>query len=254
MKSESTKNARRALRGEKKLWGARLMGAKLAGADLQQVELQGSDLTFADLTSANLQRANLTSTTLVRTLFDSANLQGANLTSANLDKASFNSADLQAANLTSAQIHSTRFVGSDLRGASLHKAFFKDPRPNSSYDDGTSDTIFKNANLSGAILTSIQIESRGPTGIFHSADLHDADLTGAYWVDIREEFLPLYRQSSKIRDSDVFWDALHKRGITKEDFYVIRLLSMSDFVGALVGNTRGPDGHIVSPKVFPRLW
>jgi len=253
MKSESKKNARKALQGEKKLWGARLYGAKLAGADLQQVELQGSDLTSADLTSTNLQSANLTSAKLVRTLFDSANLQGANLTSANLDRASFNSAILKGANLTSAQIHSTHFVGSDLSGACLHRAYFKDPRRNPSYDDGTSETSFKDANLSWAQLTDIRLDGR-TTVKFYGADLRDADLTGAYWVDVREEFLPLYRQSSKIRDSDVFWDALRKQGITKDDFYVNRLLSLDGFFGALVGNTRGPDGHLVSAIASqPRL-
>ena len=254
MKSESKKNARKALQGEKKLWGARLHGAKLASADLQQIQLQGADLTFSDLTSANLKNANLTSTSLVRTLFDSANLQSANLTSANMDRASFNSANLKGANLTSAQIHSTRFIGSNLSGACLHAANIREPRPNPSYDDGTTDTSFKDANLSGAKLTSIRLYSR-MTVIFHGADLRDADLTGAYFEDVREEFLPLYRQSAKIRDSEVFWNALRERGVTKNDFYVNRLLSMSAFVGALVGNTRGPDGHIVSPIVSrPRLW
>jgi uncharacterized protein YjbI with pentapeptide repeats len=234
MKSESKKNARKALQGEKKLWGARLSGAKLAGADLQQVELQGSDLTLADLTSANLQ--------------------GANLTSANLDRASFSSANLQGANLTSAQIHSTHFVGSDLSGACLHAAYIMEPRPNPSYDDGTTNTSFKDANLSGAKLTDVRLESMIST-IWHGADLRDADLTGTFFQAVREEFLPLYRQSAKIRDSEVFWNALRERGVTKNDFYVNRLLSMSAFVGALVGNTRGPDGHIVSPIVSrPRLW
>jgi len=37
MKSESKKNARKALQGEKKLWGARLCQTTLVSADLKQV-------------------------------------------------------------------------------------------------------------------------------------------------------------------------------------------------------------------------
>jgi uncharacterized protein YjbI with pentapeptide repeats len=219
MKSEYKK----ALQGQKELRGARLGRAKLAGVDLQHVQLQGADLILADLSAANLTGANLTSTNLDRTVFDLANLQGANLTSAN--------------------ISGTKFIGSNMRGVCLQSA----------YIGKSSGANFKDADLSGAKLSDVQFG--GHLAFWLGANLRDADLSGAYIRRVREEFLPLSRQYRNILDTDVFWNALCERGITKNDFYENHLIPLEYFGGALLGNTRGPDGHIVSPIVSrPRLW
>jgi hypothetical protein len=77
---------------------------------------------------------------------------------------------------------------------------------------------------------------------------------------LREEFLPLvtinhraFRQyREEVNGEEQFWKIL---GLTKDDTYEKRLLSLKAFAGAVLQNTRGPDGHIVAPIVSrPRLW
>jgi uncharacterized protein YjbI with pentapeptide repeats len=225
--------------GEKRLAGAQLRGANLARLDLQQVEFQGGDLTLADLDSSNLTGANLTNTSLVRATFRSANLQGANL--------------------SSAQISSTKFIGSNLSGACLQSAHIMRPNYEGWSNNGESITSFRDANLTGAQLTDIHLDSEHEAE-WQGAILRDADLTGGYIRVLRKEFVPLvtkehfvfrlYREGAN--DEEQYWK---DRGLTKNDAYVNRLLSLNAFAGAVLQNTRGPDGHIVSPIVSrPRLW
>ena len=214
--------------GEKKLAGAQLHGANLAKLDLQQVELQGGDLSLADLDSSNLTRANLTKTNLIRASFRSANLQGANL--------------------SSAQISSTRFIGSNLSGACLQSAHIMRPSYEGWWKNGESITSFKDANLTGANLTDIHLDSEHEAE-WHGAILRDADLTGATVRVLREDLGGL----EKLMGSRGL--LLTANGVPLVDLYVSRLLSLSAFRGAVLLNTRGPDGHIVSPIVSrPRLW
>jgi hypothetical protein len=225
--------------GEKKLAGAQLHGANLAKLDLQQVDLRWGDLTLADL--------------------DSSNLTGANLTKTSLARASFRSANLQGANLSSAQISSTRFNGSNLSGACLRSAHIMRPNYEGWWKNGDSITSFKDANLTGAQLTDIHLDSEREAE-WQGAILLDADLTGAYIRVLREEFVPLVTEDhfafrlhrESFNDEEQYWKY---RGLTKDDAYEKRLLSLKAFAGSVLQNTRGPDGHIVAPIVSrPRLW
>lgn len=216
------------LHGEKKLAGAQLHGANLAKLDLQQVELQGGDLTLADL--------------------DSSNLTGANLTKTNLIRASFRSANLLGADLSSAQISSTNFFGSNLSGACLRSAHIMRPSYEGWWKNGESITSFKDANLTGANLTDIHLDSEHEAD-WHGAILRDADLTGATVRVLRED---LGEYDKLLGSRGALFD---HNGVPLDHLYVSRLLSLKAFRGAVLLNTRGPDGHIVAPIVSrPRLW
>ena len=140
-----------------------LMGSRFYGVDFRGANLQRADLTYAILNDVKLHYADLKSANLYRATIENSNLYNVNLNEADLRGAWLKNAQLERANLQGADLQGSMFENANLKGANLigaklQNATFK-------FDDNSSNTNLKGADLSSANLTG--------------ADLYDARLQGA---------------------------------------------------------------------------
>ena len=110
---------------------AKLIGADLRGANLHRAFLDGTDLRGADLSGANLEMAVLGGADVSGAHFRGANLRRANLVGTRGHAADFTDADLYYARPGNADLQHADFTGARIER-----------------------TIFRRANLTGAILVN----------------------------------------------------------------------------------------------------
>jgi stage V sporulation protein K len=153
-----------------------LSGAVLENALFNRAVLDRADLSGAALTNAQfgpntkLRYANLSEVRAQSAIFEQADLTRADLTHGNFTGANFNSAVLSDATLSAGDFSRGLFVEAYMLGAMV------------------SESIFKAANLKGAVLT----QAKGDNPNFEGASLIGADATRALFTNQGVSFTGAY--------------------------------------------------------------
>jgi len=168
---------------------ARAYRASLPAARMWRADLEGAYLTEADFRGANLRESKLQDAVL-----DHVRAQKSILISANGTGANLTGADLREADLTYSVFEDALFAGAKLGGASLYGANLRrtrwlradltraDVRDTQMQQANLSFADLELADFSGAKLQDSQFGGAQLKGtIFLGANLHDADLRGAYF-------------------------------------------------------------------------
>jgi uncharacterized protein YjbI with pentapeptide repeats len=180
------------------LTGASLKGANLSEAYMGNVKLDSADISDVDFRKANMHHMNLTNANATNSNFNAASLcyssvemadfTGADMSSTDLTNCEFSGANFSDCNIQYADVSHSNFTNAKLNNTKLNNIynFFMTNFTDAcmiGVDLSNSepiDTIFRNANLTNANLSSTYLAASDIQG----ANLTGADVTDAIFKNI----------------------------------------------------------------------
>jgi len=154
-----------------------LLGVDLSGINLSEADLSSAILDSANLAGVNLSFANLWGVKLNKVNLNKANLRGADLRWSELNEADLRGCDLYESDLSSAQLKKADLRGAQMKYTNLNSAFLNGA-------DLTGADMFRATMVKAQLVETNFSETNLSIAIFRESNLSGAILTDAYGVEL----------------------------------------------------------------------